>query len=207
MYTPISWSRTAGAIAALTLALAPPAAAQWIRPQIGFAGGMAIPTGDYRGTGGREGFSPGVAGTGLLFLRVRGFPAQFRLDASYASNGANDRLKADLLGAFGQSTDERTTLLGGNLDAQYPVALRVLHLRPYIVGGAGMYRTLIAVTAAGSSGSSVGYRFSWNAGGVAFDARRVSVFLEARSVSVAAGSGFAGMTFIPLMGGIRLGRS
>jgi hypothetical protein len=204
------WLRTSGPVVGLCLVQAAPAAGQLIRPQIGLAAGMAFPTGDYGGSGGQEGFSPALQGTGFLFLRLRSIPVELRMAASYTSNGANDRLNADLLAVFGLAAapSEQTKLVGGTLDGLYTLPFRVLHLSPYVLAGGGIYRTTLSVTAFGMTGTTVNNRFAWNAGGgVSLSLRKFSVFLEAKQVGTGTASGLPKITLVPVLIGIRFGGS
>jgi len=62
------------------------------------------------------------------------------------------------------------------------------------------------VTSGGSAADNSGTRFAWNlGGGVAYRVRGAALFVEARSLNVAALAGFPRTTLLPITAGVRLG--
>src|SRR5439155_1158428 len=100
-----------------------------------------------------EGFTPGRQGVARVAFAKAGWPVGLRVDGTYGTNGANDRLKADLTTSVGQPSDEETKLVGANVDLTYPVG-STSRVRPYVLGGIGAYHTTISVTSGGSTASS-----------------------------------------------------
>ena len=173
-------------------------------PQYGVGLGRSIPTGAFRSDTTGEGFAGGWAATAHVtlqpLLRLQRF--RLRIDATYAKNGANDRLKANLTNAFGQASDERMTLLGANASVTYPVAT-AWRFASFAFGGLGVWHSTISVSTAGASTHTGATKLAWQLGGEVTLGR---LFLELRYVSVAAATGYPGTSFIPLTFGIHLGK-
>ena len=202
----MSWStRATGALAVVCFLFTASAAAQGIRARFGVAVGMAVPTGDYHAAASGEGFTPGWQGVALVAFTKPAWPVGLRVDGTYGTNGANDRLKADLTASVGQPSDEETKLVGANVDLTYPVG-STSRVQPYVLGGIGAYHTTISVTSGGSTASSSETKVAWNlGGGILYRIRGAELFLEARYIHVAAVSDFPNTAFLPIAAGIRLG--
>jgi hypothetical protein len=173
-------------------------------PQYGVGLGRSIPTGAFRSDTTREGFAGGWVATAQLTLqpplRLQRF--RLRIDATYARNGANDRLKADLTNAFGQASDERMALLGMNASVAYPLA-PASRFASSVFGGLGVWHSTITVSTGGASTHSSATKLAWQLGG---EVSRGRLFLELRYVSVAAATGYPRISFFPLTVGMRLGK-
>jgi len=129
-------------------------------------------------------------------------PQQF---AQLVKSTPADQLKAALTSSFGQPSDEKTKLLGGNVDLTYAFG-SAARVQPYLLGGIGVYHITISVTSGGSAADNSGTRFAWNlGGGVAYRVRGAALFVEARSLNVAALAGFPRTTLLPITAGVRLG--
>jgi opacity protein-like surface antigen len=181
------------------------ARAQGLQPRFGVGASMAIPTGDYHATASGEGFNTGWQGMAFVAFRLPTRPLGFRVDLNYGANGGNDQLNNTLTTNLGRSSTEQVKLLGGNVDLTYalPSAARV---RPYLLGGLGMYHITISVTSGGTSTDETATKVAWNlGGGVTYRLASVAVFLEARYVSVAAAATFPRTTFLPITAGVRVG--
>lgn len=193
-------SKSTGTLIGVFFIVATTAAAQGVRPRFGLAAGVTVPTGDYH-----AGFGTALQWVGLLSLRVPGWPVGLRADATYGGNGANDQLKSALQTAVGQTVNEKTRLLGANLDLVLPPSSRS-GVKPYLLGGIGGYYTRISVKSGDVTGDNSATTLAWNVGGgMVWNLRKVSLLLEARFVDVAPVSGFPRMTFIPITAGIRFG--
>ena len=191
--------------------------AQGFGPQLGVAGGVAVPTGAYHGEPSTygEGFKTGWQGMVLTAFRIPAWPLGFRLDATYSVNNAN----TTLTNSNDEFSTERSKALGADLDLSW--SLPPLGVAPYLIGGVGVYHTTIAITGGRFPPADTSQTtFAWNAGvGVVYTIRALNLFLEARYVSVAGGLGFScplgkscprqpgpRTTFVPIMAGIRLGK-
>jgi outer membrane protein with beta-barrel domain len=205
---PVSWfsNATCGTIIA-AVGTAVPAAAQGIRPQFGVAAGVGIPTGAYHATASGDGFTTGWQGMALVTFDVPRWSFGLRADAVYGQNGANDQLKAGLTARLGQPSDEKTKLLGANVDLTYP-SRSSRRVKPYVLGGVGVYHVTITTTSGGSTTDNAETKLAWNlGGGLIYSLRTFAVLLEARLVDVAAVSGFPRTTFLPVTVGVRFGGS
>jgi hypothetical protein len=193
------------------------AAAQSTAPQFGVAAGLGVPTGAYHADPNAygKGFNIGWQGMALAAFKVRGWPVGFRVDGTYGVNSAN----ATLNGSNGQATNEKSKVLGANLDLSYPFPWRS-RVGPYLLGGIGVYHTTISITGgrflpADTAETTV----AWNVGaGILYSTGGVVLFVEGRYVDVAGGLGFScplatscarqpgpRTTFLPIMAGVRFG--
>src|SRR5205085_5369152 len=146
----MSWSaRAARAVAVASLA-AGTVAAQGMRPQFGLGGGLTAPVGDYHSTAGGQGFSTAWHGLALLAFKLLALPVGLRVDLSYGSNGANNTLKDSLTNRVGAPTDEKTKLAGASVDLTYQSS-SAARVKPYAIGGLGVYHTTISVSTSGST--------------------------------------------------------
>jgi len=199
-----SSSRAARAVVVASFAAAS-VAAQGVHPQFGLGGGLMAPVGDYHATASGQGFNTAWHGLALLAFKLPALPVGFRIDATYGANSANDRLKDTLSAALGQPTDEKTKLAGVSVNVTYPASSSAL-VRPYAIGGVGLYHTTISTSTSASTGDRAATKLAWNlGGGLAFALRGVTLFFEARYVNVAAVSGLPRTTFLPFTTGIRFG--
>ncbi len=199
-----SSSRAARAVAVACFA-AVSVAAQGIHPQFGLGGGLTAPVGDYHATAGGQGFNTAWHGLALLAFKLPALPVGFRIDVTYGANSANDSLKAQLTTQLGEPTDEKTKLAGVSVNVTYPAASSA-PVRPYAIGGVGLYHTTISTSTSASTGDRAATKLAWNlGGGLAFALRGVTLFFEARYVNVAAVSGLPRTTFLPFTTGIRFG--
>jgi len=180
-------------------------AAQGVHPQFGLGGGLMAPVGDYHATASGQGFNTAWHGLALLAFKLPALPVGFRIDVTYGANSANDRLKDTLSAALGQPTDEKTKLAGASVNVTYPASSSA-PVRPYAIGGVGLYHTTISTSTSASTGDHAATKLAWNlGGGLAFALRGVTLFFEARYVNVAAVSGLPRTTFLPFTTGIRFG--
>jgi hypothetical protein len=124
---------------------------------------------------------------------------RLRIDAAYARHGANDRLKADLTTAFGQSADEHVTLLGADVNVAYPLA-RKSGFAPSLFGGIGVWHSGVSVTVGSGSTSTSSTKVAWQLGG---EVTRGPIFLELRYVMIAAAKGYPRVSFFPVTLGVR----
>ena len=180
-------------------------AAQGVHPQFGLGGGLMAPVGDYHATASGQGFNTAWHGLALLAFKLPALPVGFRIDATYGANSANDSLKAQLTTQLGEPTDKKTKLAGVSVNVTYPASSSA-PVRPYAIGGVGLYHMTISTSTSASTGDRAATKLAWDlGGGLAFALRGVTLFFEARYVNVAAVSGFPRTTFLPFTTGIRFG--
>jgi opacity protein-like surface antigen len=201
----MSWSvKITPAVVVASFAAAP-VVAQGIHPQFGLGGGLTAPVGEFHGTAGGEGFNTALHGLVLLAFKLPVLPLGLRIDASYGTNGANDRLKDALSSSLGQPTDEKTKLAGASVNLTYQSS-SAARVKPYAIGGVGMYHTTISTSTSDSTADRGATKAAWNlGGGVTLALRGVTLFFEARYVNVAAVPGFPRTTFLPFTTGVRFG--
>jgi opacity protein-like surface antigen len=201
----MSWSGRITAAVVVASFAAVPVAAQGIHPQFGLGGGLTAPVGDFHGTVGGQGFDTALHGLVLFAFKLPILPVGFRIDASYGTNGANDALKDTLTNRFGEPSDEQTKLAGASVNVTYQSS-SAARVKPYAIGGVGMYHTTISTNTGGSTADRGATKAAWNlGGGVTLALRGVTLFFEARYVNVAAVSGFPRTTFLPFTTGVRFG--
>lgn len=203
----MSWPlKAAGALLVAAFGAATSATAQLRGPELGVAASVTFPTGDYHADRLGDGFNAGWQGMALLAFRVRRSPWGLRLDGTYGVNDANDQLKADLTAQFGQPSDVKTKLLGGNFDLTYTF-YSPGPVRAYALGGLGAYHVTISTTKGTVTSDVSETKLAWNfGGGLNFSLGGGSaLFFEARYVDVDAVSGFPKTTFVPITAGIRVG--
>ncbi len=195
--------RAGGVLVVASLVATATVAAQGARPNFGVAASLTVPTGDYHGNPSGDGFNRGWQGMAFVAFRPPRWPVGLRVDGTYGENSANDQLKTALTASLGPPSDEKTKLLGANADLTYELR-SASRVKPYVLGGIGIYHVTIAVASGGSTADNSDTRFAWNlGGGVNCGFGGFAQFLEARYVAVRAVPGFPETTFLALSVGIR----
>ncbi len=133
----------------------------------GVSGGLLMPMGDYKNAD-KAGFLVGVDGTYWL----TGNQVGIRLDASYSTTSE----KANV-------TPHKTKMLGGMAEIVYAFMTPADPIRPYILGGAGVFN--VKLSAGGADTSETKFGFGGGAG-LAFKlgAGSTRLFVEGRYTSV-----------------------
>jgi len=199
----VRWFRGAVHIAVTASLAGMAVAAQGRALQFGVGTGLAVPVGDYHAAASGEGFNTSWQGLAFVALRARTRPIALRVDLGYGANSANAVLKNDLTATFGRPSDEKVTLLGGNLDLVYQAASPA-RVRPYLLAGIGAYHQTISVTTGNSTADTPDTKFAWNVGGgLSYSLRGVGLFLEGRYINVVAVAGFPRTTVFPITLGVR----
>ena len=164
------------------LAATAPARAQGYNPfQIGASAGIAFPTGDLGN----------VANTGYDVTVMVGYkpqftPIAFRAEAAYNQFGSQ---------VFNGNVN--IPAFTGNLVFDVPIGT----LTPYVIGGAGLYRTSVDVTGAGTGSEN---DFGFNIGGGIRIPLSTSfeTFIEARYNRVTLQNNGGSFSFIPVTFGV-----
>ncbi len=179
--------RTLGVLAGLTLAAgiaAAPAQAQMMddaRPiTIGLAGGLSLPLGDFG-----ENNETGYAVQGSIGFRPAAIPFGLRADVMYQSFGLDN-------------FDGSLTTLSGTLNGLFSLGTAGSGLRPYLIGGVGIYNLggevegvdIEGETKVGLNGGA-GLRFALSGFNTFLEARYHSVFTDDQSTN-----------FIPILFGV-----
>ncbi|HUR95907.1 MAG TPA: outer membrane beta-barrel protein [Gemmatimonadales bacterium] len=148
-----------GAVVGLTVLLSAQAAqAQGI--SFGFGGGVVVPTGDLG-----DANSMGYSGTAQVRVKPPVSPLGFQVDAFYTRFGL-------------EGVDGHSQMLGGTANAvfAFPSASPV---RPYLLGGVGLYNLKASIDGLGSTDSQT--KFGLNAGaGFDFGLGKAQLFAEGR---------------------------
>ena len=167
-------------VAGLVLVSMPASAQLGLKPiSLGIAGGGSLPMSDMS-----DAAKTGYNGTLAIALKLPMIPVGLRFDGAYNH--------------FGSKLDD-SNLNIASATANVTYNLPSIGVSPYVIGGAGMYSSV--VTASGLPSSERSNDFGWNAGaGIKLPLLVFSAFVEARynHVSVEGGS----MKFAPLTFGI-----
>jgi opacity protein-like surface antigen len=172
--------RTLLAAAVAAALLAPSAHAQSLfagRPiRIGVSGGISVPTSHAVYFGGREGaeLASGFNVAGHVAFEPPASSLGLRADLGY------DRFGGKELDLGGERLAFDQGILSGTLNAVMKPT-RPMPVKPYLIGGLGVYRVRLSASAGGESEAHSTTNVGFNGGaGVAFSVRRLSAFLEAR---------------------------
>ena len=173
-------------VALIAIAGAGSLSAQGVR--LGIGGGLVLPTGDYK-TVDKMGWLVGADATYWLM----GAPVGIRVEGQYSQtshkNGVDGNSKiigglGDLVYAFGQTNDQ---------------------IRPYILGGVGIFNVKVTVPSASFDSSETKVGFGGGAG-VAFKLGTggTRFFVEGKFMTVSTSG--SSTTFLPVRAGFRFGK-
>lgn len=173
--------------ALISIAGAGSLSAQGVR--FGIGGGLVMPTGDYK-TADKLGWLVGADATYWLM----GAPVGIRLDAQYSQTSHKN------------GVDGNSKIIGGMGELVYAFGTDKEQIRPYILGGIGLFNVKVTVPSASFDtsvtkvgfGGGAGLAFKMGAGGTRF-------FVEGKFVSVSTGGG-SNTTFLPIRAGFRFGK-
>ena len=148
--------------------------------RFGVGAGVTLPTGDY-GTVDKTGWHV----LGLIQFPISQSPIHLRFDALYGSTSHKS--------GFGSGN---TKLTGATADLLYHLGDRRASVRPYVLGGLGIFDV--------SDGTSTS-KFAFGlGGGILFGVGTMHAFLEGRYMSVQTSP--SSLTFIPISVGLMFGR-
>lgn len=179
-------SRAAAALAGILLASSSLAAQAAQRPSIGVSGGLAIPTGDAG-----DGLNSGYNISAHVGFQPSSLPVGVRIEGMYNRFDFNDDV----------GVDGHTNLLA--LTANAILGPRVTtpgSVRPYAIGGLGIYNAKASLERGGSSDSETNFGLNIGAG-LDLPLSGIATFVEARYHHVFSDPGSFGM--IPIVVGIR----
>ncbi|HTS02752.1 MAG TPA: outer membrane beta-barrel protein [Thermoanaerobaculia bacterium] len=152
--------------------------------QFGLSGGASLPTSDTK-----DAFDDGWHGGLVLNYEFPALPIGIRVDGDYRKFGPKS-------GTPGVHPSQE--IIDGN--ANLVVGLRIIALKVYALGGAGIYN-MGSASGVLSSGSELD--FGWNAGaGVAFVLGKVSIFGEGRYHEVTLDNSAGKFKFVAATAGI-----
>jgi hypothetical protein len=173
-------------VALIAIAGAGSLSAQGVR--FGIGGGLVMPTGDYK-TADKMGWLVGADATYWLM----GAPVGIRIEGQYSQTSHKN------------GVDGNSKIIGGMGEVVYAFGTNKAQVRPYILGGIGLFNVKVtspsfgidtSVTKVGFGGGA-GLAFKMGAGGTRF-------FVEGKFVSVSTGGG-SNTTFLPIRAGFRFG--
>ncbi len=171
------------AVAVVSVASAATVTAQ--SASFGLGGGLILPMSDYKNID-----KIGWHGLAKVDIGIPMSPVSVRLDALYGQTTHKD------IGTT--PVDGKTTLIGGLANLVYKIPLPAPMVKPYLLGGAGIYNLKVTVPSASIDTSET--KFTWDFGvGASFGA----FFVEARYVSIQESGGST--KFIPVTAGFSFG--
>jgi hypothetical protein len=183
------------AVAAGFAVAASPLAAQG-RPTVGISGGAVIPTGDFG-----NGYNTGYNIAANLGFRPAASQLGFRIEGAFnrfdAKNAGASDVHANILDATGNIVLATGSSTPGSV-------------RPYLIGGVGIYNIKVSATLGGVSVSNSDTKFGLNGGaGLDLPLSGIAAFAEVRYNYVFMGSSSSStpssssLGFVPLVVGVR----
>jgi hypothetical protein len=171
---------------ALGLCATPGLGAQHTQPtegiRFGVGGGLTLPMGNYADVD-----KTGWHVMGLIQFPISQSPIHARFDAMY---GQTSHKSGGVLGSG------NTTLTGATGDILYHLGNRASTVRPYVLGGLGVFNV--------GNGSST-TKFAFGAGGgILFSIGTMHAFLEGRYMSIQRSG--SSLTFLPVTLGLMFGQ-
>ncbi len=135
---------------------------------VGISGGAAIPLDDFG-----DFYTTGYNGTASLMLNSVGTPLGIRIDGMYNKLSVKDDASITIPGV---GVVDNTTILGANANLVY--ALPGTGIRPYLIGGGGVYSLKVDVDGADTDSET---KTGVNGGiGASFPLSGFNTFIEAR---------------------------
>ncbi|PEN09163.1 hypothetical protein CRI93_00055 [Longimonas halophila] len=178
--------------------------------EVGLAAGAAFPQANRLGNVDvAGGTNTGFTVAGSVQARLLDLPLRFRLEAQYTRLGLSDERRVQVGGAAPVVADGTASMLNGtgNFILAAPTGSR---LRPYLIGGLGIYRLSSTINITTSDGRAVANgapsesetRFGLNGGaGLELPTGSMRTFVEARFHGVLTEDDRA--NFIPVVIGVR----
>jgi len=156
----------------------------------GASGGLSLPMGDLS-----DGAEAGYSVAGHIFLKPNASKALgFRGDVAYDSWGAK--------GLAGQLADGSLSSLAFAANVMFALGGEGAAMKPYLIGGGGMYRSKASFSVLGFSGSATSTDPGIQAGaGFDFKLSGFSTFLEAKFVNIFSDGNST--TYVPITFGVR----
>src|SRR3989454_7925621 len=175
-----------GFLAGCCMALAGIAAAQAPSVRFGLGGGAIIPVGDYN-----KADKIGWHGLGMVQFGLPALPVEIRVDGLYGHTTHKD--------ISGTAVPGSTKLYGGLANVVYSIGAGIT-MRPYVLGGIGMYHVTVDVP--GTTGDETRFAFGVG-GGVSLGVGQARFFVEGRFVSIRESGGST--SFVPITAGGAVG--
>ena len=180
-------AKKTGFLAVCCTALAGIAAAQAPSVRFGLGGGATAPVGDYK-----DADKIGWHGLGTVQLALPAVPVEIRVDGLYGRTTHKD--------ISGTAVPGSTKLYGGLANVVYSIGAGIM-MRPYVLGGIGMYHVTVDVP--GTTGDETRFAFGVG-GGVSVGVGQARFFVEGRFVSIRESGGST--SFVPITAGVSFGK-
>ncbi len=182
--------RMVGLLSLLALPLSLHAQGESKSVSFGASGGLSLPMGDLA-----DGAEAGYSVAGHVFLKPNSASKLgFRGDVAYDSWGAK--------GLAGSVADGSLSSLAFAANAMFSLGDDAAAMKPYLIGGGGMYRTKASFSVLGFEGSATDTNAGIQAGaGFEFKLSGFSTFLEAKFVNVFSEGNSS--TYIPITFGVK----
>lgn len=166
---------------------------------IGISGGVSVPMGNLsNGINGSTGVNTGYNITGSLAIGLPLIPLGLRGDVSYNRFGTKNLAFPHPSGTGSGSYNADASVIGVTANAVYSLPLPEPIVKPYLIGGVGVYDVRISPTTGSSSSKS---SFGFNIGaGVTIPLVAFNAFVEARYHHVDQSGG--GVSFVPITVGV-----
>lgn len=154
----------------------------------GLGGGLILPMSDYKNVD-----KTGWHALGMVEFSIPLSPVSVRADVMYGQTSHKDGVGGPVAG--------NTKLIGGTADLVWHFPIGVPGLKPYFVGGVGMYNVKAEFPPAASTSAT---KFTWGLGvGTSVGVGPVHAFVEGRYMSVQASGG--SLKFVPVTVGLSFG--
>jgi opacity protein-like surface antigen len=178
----------------ITVAVASAAAVATVSAQsvhFGLGGGLTLPTGDYKNAD-----NAGWHALGKVDIGIPMSPVAVRIDALFGQTKHKD--------VGGSAVDGKTQLIGGLANLVYKIPVPAPIVKPYILGGAGVYNVKLTITNSVPPVDTSQTKFAWDFGaGATFGVGPARFFVEARYVSIQESG--SSLKFIPVTAGLSFG--
>lgn len=146
---------------------------------VSLGGGLTLPLRDYHTSD-----NTGWHVLGKVDIDIPESPIDVRVDAMYSQTSHK------------AVSGGNTKLVGGTADLLYHISTAAPGVKPYIVGGAGVYNV--------NAGSGSTTKFTWGAGlGASIGVGSIHAFAEARYISIHLPG--TALRFVPVTGGLVFG--
>jgi hypothetical protein len=164
----------------------------------GISGGVSVPTGDLANGDDRfTGVNTGYNVTGSVGVSLPVVPFSLRADVAYNGFGTKNLTFAQNSPATG-SYNADVRILGFTANVVFPIHLPFPIVRPYLIGGGGVYNVHTSPAIGGSMSQS---NFGFNIGaGVSVPFVLFNGFIEARYHDVS--QNHADLSFVPITVGV-----
>ena len=174
-------------VAVVSVACVATVAAQGVR--FGLGGGLIAPLSDYKDID-----KTGWHATLNANFAIPMSPVGIRVDGLYGQTSHKD------IGTT--PVDGKTKLIGGLANVVYKIPVPAPMVKPYLLGGVGVYNQKVTIPSASFDTSET--KFAWDlGGGASFGAGPASFFVEIRYVSIQESGGST--KFVPITAGVTFG--